>query len=182
MKKMMIFLLAFLTFGCQNTSLSKTGDASNADSSKMVSTTVGKISILKSFYKETQEKMDTMDYGGFFANGYTEYGDGTMPPKVYATPDSLVIGYKQLCKIVPNNVAFDEEYFSGDSGKILVLATFTGTWNGIEVNGQKATNKSYKYKDADIWTLDANGKITSHRNVYPASAIYEQVGFIAHKK
>jgi hypothetical protein len=38
------------------------------------------------------------------------------------------------------------------------------------------TGKTAKFKDVDIFTFDDNGKMTSHRNIYPMGAFMMQVG------
>lgn len=182
MKKIIFPILTLIVFGCQNSTSTKASDTTHADSVKTNADAKDNIAILKSFYEKTAEKMDTVAYAGFFANNFTEYGDGTKPPYVFSNPDSLTYYYKRSYELIPDLKVTDVEYFIGDSGKVVVVSTGSGIWTGIDLSGQKATGKSFKYTDAEIYTLDANGKITSHRNIYPSASVAEQVGFKMPKK
>lgn len=57
----------------------------------------------------------------------------------------------------------------------MVTCNFEGTWTG-DIHNVKATGKAYKVADADIFTV-VNGKLASHRFIYPDKALFEQVGF-----
>lgn len=165
-----------LAIGCGSAPQDKAN--TGADSTTKATTTAtgsNDIAVLKALFKAYNEK-DTAHIASFYADNYVEYGDGSHPPKTYPTPDSIVIEFKEELKIIPDFKSGNEEYFSGDSGKIMVVDLNTGTWSGAAVKGQKATGKTFKYYDADIFTLK-DGKITSHKNIYPAKAVGEQVGF-----
>ncbi len=77
MKKIIFPILTLIVFGCQNSTSTKASDTTHADSVKTNADAKDNIAILKSFYEKTAEKMDTVAYAGFFANNFTEYGDGT---------------------------------------------------------------------------------------------------------
>ena len=70
---------------------------------------------------------------------------------------------------------FDVLEAVADGDKVMVYGDWSGTFKN-DFMGMKATGKSFKVKDVDIFTLNDEGKITSHRNVLPWSAIMEQVG------
>ncbi len=165
-----------LAIGCSTAS--QDNNNTSADSTANTSATVpsdDNVAVIKSLFKAYNDK-DTNHIASFYANNYVEYGDGTRPPKTYPTPDSLAIEFKEQLQIVPDYKTSNEAYFIGDSGKILVTEANAGTWNGTAVKGQKATGKSFKYNDADIFTVK-DSKITSHKNIYPSKAVGEQVGF-----
>lgn len=165
-----------IAMGCGSASTNSTNTASTAKNTTASTASGDNVAVVKALYKAYNER-DTANIGSLYANNYVEYGDGTYPAKTYPAPDSLVIEFKEQLKIVPDAHTGNEEYFTGDSDKVIVVSTNTGTWTGAAVKGQKATGKSFKYDDADIYTLK-DGKITAHKNIYPSKAIGAQVGFI----
>jgi len=62
-----------------------------------------------------------------------------------------------------------------DGDQVAVYGDWSGTFKK-DFMGMKATGKSFKAKDVDIFTLDAAGKITEHRNIYPFGSIWQQLG------
>jgi predicted ester cyclase len=93
-----------------------------------------------------------------------DLGDGSMPP--VKGIDSIKAGMKNFFAAFPDLKGEDFEALSNaDGSKVIVLAKWSGTFKN-DFMGMKATGKSYaKINDADIFTFDENGKITSHANV-----------------
>jgi predicted ester cyclase len=93
-----------------------------------------------------------------------DLGDGSMPPTKGI--DSIKAGMKNFFAAFPDLKGEDFEALSNaDGSKVIVLAKWSGTFKN-DFMGMKATGKSYaKINDADIFTFDENGKITSHANV-----------------
>ena len=73
----------------------------------------------------------------------------------------------------PDNKGSDLKYFA-DGDHVVVLGEYSGTFKK-DFNKMKATNKSFKYNDADVFTLTDNGKISSHRYIQPDATLFSQV-------
>jgi predicted ester cyclase len=101
---------------------------------------------------------------------YVEYSDGIEAPRTNV--DSLK---NALAGYFANftDLKFEHAAYFADGNSVIVDSDFTITPKN-EKGSTKAT-KSAKFKDADIFTLDDNGKITSHRSIYPTSAINKQL-------
>ena len=63
----------------------------------------------------------------------------------------------------------------GEGDKVAVFADWSGTFKG-EMMGMKPTGKAMKFKDADLFTFNNEGKVTEHRSIYPMEAMMRQVG------
>lgn len=61
----------------------------------------------------------------------------------------------------------------GDSA--IVIATWTGTFKNAMM-GMQPTGKSFKYDDADIFTFNKAGKVTSHRSIQSSATFFKQLG------
>jgi hypothetical protein len=57
---------------------------------------------------------------------------------------------------------------------VVVLAEYSGTFKK-DFGKMKATNKSFKFPDADVFTLNDDGKISSHRYIQPDATLFGQV-------
>ena len=99
----------------------------------------------------------------FFADGFVDYGSGSKPPVTYKTSDEyekkLEVSYKDV-KCISSN----EDYFSDENAKVVVLADYTVTML-TDVYGTKG--RSHRHHDADIYILNKEGKIISHRWIFP---------------
>lgn len=95
------------------------------------------------------------------APGCMDVGDGSMPPTKGV--DSIKMFLKTWFTAFPDVKGEDFEAMSNtDGSRVIVLASWSGTFKN-DFMGMKPTGKSYsKIKDADIFTFDENGKVTSH--------------------
>jgi hypothetical protein len=57
---------------------------------------------------------------------------------------------------------------------VVVLAEYSGTFKK-DFGKMKATKKSFKFPDADVFTLNDDGKISSHRYIQPDATLFGQV-------
>ncbi|MBO9200350.1 MULTISPECIES: ester cyclase [Niastella] len=106
-----------------------------------------------------------------------DYGDGSMPPvKGRDSIEKMINGWMTA---FPDNKAENVKYIA-DGDWVAVWADQTGTWKG-DFMGMKATNKSYKVKDVDIFKLNDEGQITEHHNVQSSNTMMSQVGMHMHK-
>lgn len=108
----------------------------------------------------------------------TEYYDGSMPP---AHGDSAVQALAVYFNSFPDLKADNAMFFADDNGNVIVVSDYSMTFkNDMPMPGGmppiKATGKSATFKEVDIFTVADNGKVTSHRSVYPMGALFMQLG------
>lgn len=101
-----------------------------------------------------------------------DYGDGNMPP--VKGMDSVKASINAFLAAFPDYKG-DNLQAVADGDKVMVYGDWSGTFKN-DFMGMKATGKSFKVKDVDIFEMNDEGKITSHRNIMPWAAIMEQVG------
>ena len=102
---------------------------------------------------------------------FVEYGDGSMPP---VKGDSAWTMFSQWMNAFPDMKAENSVYTaSGDW--VMAWSDYSCTFKG-DLMGIKATGKSCKFKDVDIFKFDDSGKVLEHHNVYPSGAMMMQCG------
>lgn len=101
-----------------------------------------------------------------------DYGDGSMPPMKGL--DSIKPGLKAYMDAFPDYKG-DNLQAVADGDWVYVSGDWTGTFKN-DFMGIKATGKSFKIKDVDIFKFNDAGKMTEHRATVPMSVIMEQVG------
>lgn len=112
---------------------------------------------------------------GFFkdvAPDIVDYGDGSVKP--VKGIDSLRAFLKMWMTAIPDYKGSDFTTVA-DGDNVVVYGTWSGTWKS-DLMGAKATGKSFKVKDADLFKLSDDGKILEHRNVVPMGEIARQIG------
>lgn len=114
------------------------------------------------------------DVNGIFkdvAANFMEYQDGTTP----------AIGIDSAKKMIPEffnsfpDMKGENQTFIADGNTVAVASDQTMTFKN-DMGPMKATGKTAKYKDVDIFIFDDSGKIVSHRSIYPMAAFMMQVG------
>src|SRR3982751_1744711 len=101
-----------------------------------------------------------------------EYGDGSMTP--IKGIDSVKAGMKMWFAAIPD-VKGEDFKVVADGDWVMVYGKWTGTWKN-EFMGQKATGKSFKIYDVDIFKLNEDGKIMEHHNVQSPQTTAYQIG------
>lgn len=101
------------------------------------------------------------------APSFMDYADGSVPPM--SSKDSLVAFFKMIKNAVPDYKGENVMYLA-DGDHVAVIADWTGTFKN-DLMGMKATGKTFKFKDVDIFTLNEDGKITEHRSVANFGAV-----------
>lgn len=101
-----------------------------------------------------------------------DYGDGSMQP--VKGKDSITAGIQMFLKSFPD-VKGENLMAFADGNQVVVIGDWSGTFKN-DFNGIKATGKSYKYKDADIFTFNSAGQMTEHRSIQPGMTMWTQVG------
>ena len=102
-----------------------------------------------------------------------DYGDGSMPP--VKGIDSIKAGINGWLGAFPDVKGENFMALTDDGTHVAVFADWTGTFKN-DFMGMKATGKSYKLKDADIFTFNEAGKITEHRSIQSGMVMASQVG------
>jgi predicted ester cyclase len=109
---------------------------------------------------------------------FIDYGSGEEKPMTNL--DTIKAGLKAYVAAFPDLKGTDINAFAhGDS--VVVIGTWSGTFKG-DFMGIKATNKSFKYTDADIFTFTKDGKMASHRSVQSSALFFKQLGIGAEPK
>jgi len=103
-----------------------------------------------------------------------DYGDGSMAP--IKNMDSLKAGIKAFMNAFPdvkgeNLMALSD----ADGSHVIVVGQWSGTFKN-DFMGMKATGKSFKYWDGDLFTFNSDGKITEHRGIQSSMVPMMQVG------
>jgi len=107
-----------------------------------------------------------------FAPGYIEYGNGG--GKSTTNIDTIKANTKNFFDAFPDFKGENLQAIAEDSTVII-----TGTWSGTfknEFMKMKPTNKVFKVADADIFTFNKAGKITSHRSIQSDLTFMSQLG------
>ena len=107
-----------------------------------------------------------------------DYGDGSMPPTKGI--DSIKAGINAWFGAFPDVKGENFMALTDDGTHVAVFADWTGTFKN-DFMGMKATGKSYKLKDVDIFTFNEAGKITEHRSVQSNMVMSSQVGMVPPK-
>jgi steroid delta-isomerase-like uncharacterized protein len=107
-----------------------------------------------------------------------DYNDGSMP--AMKGKDTIMKMMNTWLTAFPDNKGNDLKYVA-DGDWVMVWGEWTGTWKG-DFMGMKATNKTYKVKDVDIFKLNDAGQIVEHHNVQSPNTMMMQVGMAPPKK
>jgi predicted ester cyclase len=102
-----------------------------------------------------------------------DYGDGSMPP--VKGVDSIKAGINAWLAAFPDVKGENFMVMTDDGTHVAVFADWSGTFKN-DFMGMKATGRSYKLKDADIFTFNEEGKITEHRSIQSNMVMGSQVG------
>lgn len=106
-----------------------------------------------------------------FAAEYVDYHNGSEQPSKGL--DTLKSDLKGFVTAFPD-VKADSLVAVAEGNKVAVFGTWSGTFKA-DLGKIKATGKSFKLKDADLFTFNDAGKIIEHRSVQPGQALMSQV-------
>ena len=106
------------------------------------------------------------------APDFTDYGDGSMPP--VKGIDSNKKYFQMFITAFPD-IKGENFMTVADGNHVAIFGDWSGTFKA-ELMGMKPTGKSFKVKDADIYTFNDEGKITEHRSIQSITTILSQVG------
>ncbi len=175
MKRLLIISSIVLFFiACNTETGNNTTDApEKADSSK-AEKVESKEDRNKKIIKDAMSALNDHDFDkltSLMTEDAVDYGDGS--GHVMKSRDSIYAGMKTYFNAFPDFKASDAQYFA-DGDKVVVIAEYSGTFKN-DLGKLKATGKTFKFSDADIFTLNDEGKITSHRFIQPESTMMQQV-------
>lgn len=101
-----------------------------------------------------------------------DYGDGSMPPA--NNRDTVRKWLQDWLNAVPDYKG--ENFMAAAEGdQVMVYAEWSGTWKN-DLMGMKATGKTFKIKDVDIFKFNEAGKIIEHRSVQSSAGLAQQLG------
>ncbi len=107
-----------------------------------------------------------------YSSDFVEYGDGTSKPK--KNQDSLKIETKEFFAAFPDFKG-DKIHAVAEGDTVMISGIWTGTFKK-EYMKMKATGKSFKVPDVDIYTFNKAGKITSHSDIQSEATFLYQLG------
>ncbi len=175
MKRIILLLAtAFILTACNDDA--KKND-SNEKKSAAMSSTENKQERNKKIIMATMENFNKGDVDAMFkdaAPAYTEYADGTMPP--VKSPDSVKSFINMLMNSIKGFKVENSVYYA-DGDQVVAI----GDWSGVfkkDLMDIKATGKPVKFKDADIFKINDEGKITEHRSVQNTAAVLMSSGMM----
>lgn len=171
---LVIFACVLIFIGCgqnhQNDSTTMNHDADSSKAEKAES----KEDRNKKTVKDAMAALNAHDFdkmATYMSDDVAEYGDGN--GKATKGRDTVIADIRGFFGSFPDFKGGDLKYFA-DGDQVVVIGEYSGTFKK-DMGKMKATNKSFKFQDADIFTLNDDGKITSHRSVQPTSTMIQQV-------
>jgi predicted ester cyclase len=109
---------------------------------------------------------------------FVDYGNGEGKPM--KNLDSLKASFKDFIAAFPDLKAEDVKAYA-DSNTVVVTGIWSGTFTK-EFMKIAPTHKMYKAPDADIFTFNKDGKITSHKSIQSEATYFAQLGITPPKK
>jgi predicted ester cyclase len=106
-----------------------------------------------------------------YSSDFVDYGDGSSKPM--KNIDSMKMNNKAFLAAFPD-LKVENMHAVGSGDTVIVTGTWSGTFKK-EYMKIKPTNKSYKVPDADIFTFNKDGKITSHSNIQSLATYFYQL-------
>lgn len=108
----------------------------------------------------------------------TDYGDGMGP--VINNKDTLTAWLKSYSASFPDWKG-ENLMAVADGDYVFIYGDWSGTFKK-DFMGIKATGKSYKMKDVDIFKFNDKGEIIEHRSIQDWNAVMAKQGFPVSKK
>lgn len=87
--------------------------------------------------------------------------------------DSINANMKNFFSSFPDFKGKDFRYYA-DGDNVVVTGIYSGTFKK-DMGKMKANGKSFKFNDADIFTLNDEGKITAHRYIQSDATMMSQI-------
>ena len=102
---------------------------------------------------------------------FVEYQDGSSTPQKI---DEIKKTTDEFFKSFPD-IKGDNQLYYADGNTVLVKSDWSMTFKNY-LGTIKATGKTAKFTDIDMFTLNDSGIINTHRSIYPGGTIMKLVG------
>ncbi|HEX6430523.1 MAG TPA: ester cyclase [Niastella sp.] len=183
MKKTIVLLavVTALLTACETSTNKTEGADTKMSDSTNVESAESKAERNKKIIKASFDAMESKNVNDMLkdcAADCVDYGDGSKPP--IKGKDSIMKMINGWMNAFPDNKGSDLKYVA-DGDWVMVWGEWSGTFKN-DFMGMKATNKSYKMKDVDIFKLNDAGQIVEHHNVQSPNTMMSQVGAMPPKK
>ena len=172
MKQLLAFIALFaLVYSCNNASepATTTNAVDSVAMAKEAMLAKNKATALASVQGFNSRNVD--DVLKDAAADLTDYGDGSGKPM--KNMDSLKADLKAFINAFPD-LKVETSVVLADGNHVAVFETWSGTFKA-DMMKMKATGKSFKLNDVDLFTFNDAGKITEHRNIQSNQALFSQV-------
>lgn len=167
--------LACVTTACNNGTSSTASSTTDTSSATMNSPKTDMTEKNKQTALAADEAVNNHDADALFkdaAPDFTDYGDGSMAP--VKGIDSSKKFFQMFLSAFPD-IKGENFMTIADGNHVAIFGDWSGTFKGGLMN-MKPTGKSFKMRDADIYTFNDDGKITEHRSIQSMETILSQVG------
>jgi predicted ester cyclase len=176
MKKLLMITSAIILFASCNNSGSSSQEKKDSagNMSSNMSSTENKEERNKQTVSDAVKAVNTGnvdELAKYFAPDMVDYGDGTMPAA--KSSDSVRAMLHVFVNTFPD-MNIDPIVTAADGDYVIVYSHWSGTFKN-DMMGIKATGKSFKTKDADIFKFNDEGKIVEHWSVMPMDMIWKGV-------
>lgn len=172
MKKLfLIILLAGLFISCNNDKNVSSGEIGGNTITREERAERNKQIVLKRMKAMGSGKADSVIREESTDKDFIDYRDGSIAPKkgIETARADLQHWMDAFPDYKGNNFLA-----VADGDYVMVYAEWTGTWKN-NFKGMKATGKSFKMNEVDIFKLDVAGKVVEHREVQSIATIAKQV-------
>jgi steroid delta-isomerase-like uncharacterized protein len=176
MKRLLVISsVLFFLIACENKNGNDTGDTPGDTDSSKAERVESKEDRNKKIVKEAMAALNDHNIEkmvGMMSDDVVDYADGIS--RQIKGKDSIRANMTVFFNAFPDFKASELRYFA-DGDHVVVLGEYSGTFKK-DLGKMKATNKSFKFPDADVFTLTDDGKISSHRYIQPDATLFGQVG------
>ena len=172
MKRLTTWLLMATLLACTE------APAPVADAAKAEMTKAEKNKMMVATIYENFEKLDPSAAFALMSNDIVDYGDGSMAP--VKGIDSVKAGLNSWLSNMESMHIGDLKIVA-EGNDVWASGVFSGTYKE-DMWGMPLKGKSFKIFDVDIFTLNDEGKITSHRSVQGPEVWFAQMGIPMPKK
>jgi steroid delta-isomerase-like uncharacterized protein len=128
----------------------------------------------KKVIKQGMDALNNHDFDkmtSLMTDDAVDYGDGS--GHSIKGRDSINANMKTFFGSFPDFKGEDSKFYA-DGDNVVVTATYSGTFKK-DMGKMKANGKSFKFRDADIFTLNDAGKITSHSYIQSDATMMSQL-------
>jgi predicted SnoaL-like aldol condensation-catalyzing enzyme len=125
--------------------------------------------------QESMEALNKHDVDGVLKDASDEIVDHYGSGGSAKGKDTVRKNYVVALETFGDQKGEDLKYFAQDD-LVMVWGKWSGNWKK-DVDGQKATGKSYTVNDMDIFKLSEDGKILEHYSVASGIAVAQQIGY-----